>query len=40
MKAKANNLNINPPQMRSGFGLAGQNILGNLSVTNSQYSSA
>ena len=37
VKSKANNIGISPA-MR-GFSLAGQNILSNLSVTNSQHSS-
>lgn len=36
--SKANNLPITTSP-RSGFGLAGQTILNNISATNSQYSS-
>lgn len=36
---KANNIKITVPEIRSGLGMAGQNILNNYSITNSQYSS-
>lgn len=35
---KVNNLRINNQDKRTGLSLAGQNVLSNLSVTNSQYS--